>query len=70
MGVILLLFAGLLVGSAWAQNTDACDQETMPRLVQQIKELQKQTEELQQKSDGTRDPEREGCAAVGSGCSG
>ena len=46
--VTLLLLAGLLSESGWAQNTAGSDQETMPQLAQQIKELQKQANELQQ----------------------
>jgi hypothetical protein len=46
---MLLLLAGFLPGLGWAQNTNGGDQQTIPLLVQQIKELQKQTGELQEK---------------------
>ncbi len=47
--VMLLLLAGFLPALGWAQNTDGTDQQTIPLLVQQIKELQKQTADLQEK---------------------
>src|SRR5258708_6912127 len=47
--VMLLLLAGFLPALGWSQNTDGSDQQTIPLLVQQIKELQKQTADLQEK---------------------
>src|ERR1700732_4583703 len=47
--VMLLLLAIFLSECGWAQNTDGSDQQTIPLLVQQIKELQEQTAELQEK---------------------
>jgi len=45
----LLLLSGFTSAAGWAQNTDGGDQHTIPLLVQQIKELQLQTRELQEK---------------------
>jgi len=47
--VMLLLLVGFPSGLGWAQNTDGGDQSTITLLVQQIRELQKQTGELQEK---------------------
>lgn len=47
--VMLLLLSGFYSGPGWAQNADGSDQQTIPLLVQQIKELQKLTGELQEK---------------------
>jgi len=46
---MLLLLVGFPSGLGWAQNTDGGDQSTITLLVQQIRELQKQTGELQEK---------------------
>jgi hypothetical protein len=47
--IMLLLLAGFLSECGWAQNTDGLHQQTIPLPVQQIKELQQQTAELQEK---------------------
>ena len=49
IGVMLLLLAGFPSGLGWAQNTDGGDQPTIPLLVQQISELQRQAGDLQEK---------------------
>src|SRR5258708_14497993 len=49
IAVMLLSIAGFLAALGLSQNTDGSDQQTIPLLVQQIKELQKQTADLQEK---------------------
>src|SRR5437879_6009093 len=47
--VILSLLLSLGRGLGWGQSTDRGTKETIPLLVQQIKDLQKQTGDLQEK---------------------
>jgi hypothetical protein len=47
--VVLLLLIGLRTGLAWGQTTDQGTQDTIPLLVQQIKELQEKTGQLLEK---------------------